>query len=365
MKLFEISNYLNEIVPLDFQEEYDNSGLIIGREDSEIKSVLVCLDCTAEVLAEAIEKGCNLIICHHPLIFNGIKKITSSNKNQKIILKAIESKIAIYAIHTNLDNIHGGVSFKLAEKIGLTSVDFLKPKTGLLTKLITYCPKTHTEKLKSALFELGAGKVSNLYDQCAFTSKGTGTFRPLDGSSPHLGDIKKYNIVEEDKIEIVFYSYMTSRIINALKNNHPYEEVSYSTIVINNSTNVGSGAIGKLSKSMTNDDFLYYVKNKLNLSNIRYTKDNFKKQIKKVAVCGGSGRFLLNHALKSKADVFITSDFKYHDFLDVDEKIIVYDIGHYESEIHTQKLIYGILKEKFSKLAVQLSKKCSNPILYY
>tara|TARA_B100001287_G_scaffold154792_1_gene130139 strand:+ start:1004 stop:2101 length:1098 start_codon:yes stop_codon:yes gene_type:complete len=365
MKLFEISNYLNEIVPLDFQEEYDNSGLIIGREDSEIKSVLVCLDCTAEVLAEAIEKGCNLIICHHPLIFNGIKKITSSNKNQKIILKAIESKIAIYAIHTNLDNIYGGVSFKLAEKIGLTNVDFLKPKTGLLTKLTTYCPKAHTEKLKSVLFELGAGKVSDLYDQCAFTSNGTGTFRPLDGSSPNIGDFKKYNMVEEDKIEIVFYSYMSSKIINALKTNHPYEEVSYSTIVINNSTNVGSGAIGKLSRSMTNDEFLYYVKNKLNLSNIRYTKDKFKKQIKKVAVCGGSGRFLLNHALKSKADVFITSDFKYHDFLDVDEQMIVYDIGHFESEVHTQKLIYGILKEKFSKLAVQLSNKCSNPILYY
>ena len=365
MKLFEISNYLNEIVPLDFQEEYDNSGLIIGREDSEIKSVLVCLDCTADVLDEAIKKGCNLIICHHPLIFSGIKKITNSNKNQKIILKAIESNIAIYAMHTNLDNVYGGVSFKLAEKIGLTNVNFLKPKTDLLTKLTTYCPNSHTEKLKSVLFEMGAGKVSELYDQCAFTSKGTGTFRPLDGTSPHLGDVKKYNLVEEDKIEIVFYSHMSSKIINALKTNHPYEEVSYSTIVINNSTNVGSGAIGELSKIMTNDEFLYHLKNKLDLSNIRYTKDSFKKQIKKVAVCGGSGRFLLNHALKSKADIFITSDFKYHDFLDVDEKIIVYDIGHYESEIHTQKLIYGILKEKFSKLAVQLSKKCSNPILYY
>ena len=365
MKLFEISNYLNEIVPLDFQEEYDNSGLIIGREDLEIKSVLICLDCTAEVLDEAIQKGCNLIVCHHPLIFNGLKKITSSNKNQKIILKAIESNIAIYAIHTNLDNIYGGVSFKLAEKIGLTDVDFLKPKINLLTKLTTYCPKPHTEKLKSALFDLGAGKVSTFYDQCAFTTEGSGSFRPLDGSNPHIGDFKKCNLVDEDKIEMVFYSYLSSKIINSLKANHPYEEVSYTTTVINNSSNVGSGAIGKLSKSMTNDQFLCYIKDKLKLSTVRYTKDIFKKQIKKVAVCGGSGRFLLNQALKLKADVFITSDFKYHDFLDVDEKIIVYDIGHYESEIHTQKLIYGILKEKFSKLAVQLSKKCSNPILYY
>ena len=365
MKLFEISNYLDTRVPLAFQEEYDNCGLLIGNKDQKINSVLISLDCTEEVLDEAIKNKHNLIIAHHPIIFQGIKKITGQNYVEKVIQKAIKYDIAIYAMHTNLDNIYGGVSFQIAHKIGLENPQILKPKTNLLSKLSVYCPKPFVDKVKKALFNSGAGRVGEFYDRCSFITKGLGSFRPLGGATPFSGDIDKESLVEEDKVEVIFYSYLKPKILFALQEAHPYEEVAYTCSEMDNSSFCGSGVIGDLTKEMTLVKFLAYVKKQMNTGVIRYTnlKDNSK--IKRVAVCGGSGSFLLEYAIQNDADVFISSDFKYHDFFDSNNAISIFDIGHYESEYFTQQLIFDIVKEKFSKLAVHLTTVCTNPILYY
>jgi len=365
MKLFEISNYLDTRVPLAFQEDYDNSGLLIGNKEQEIHSVLICLDCTEEVIDEAIKNNDNLIISHHPIIFNPIKKITGSNYIEKIIQKAIKYDIAIYTMHTNLDNIQGGVSFQIAKKISLDNTKILKPKKGLLSSLSVYCPKDYTEKVQNALFNSGAGKIGELYDRCSFISNGIGTFRPLNGAIPFSGHIGKDSHDKEDKIEVVFYSYLKSKILSALHAAHPYQEVAYLCNDINNDSQVGSGVIGDLKKTMTLSQFLEYIKKRIPCNVIRYNKTDQKKNIRKVAICGGSGRFLLEDAINNTADVFITADFKYHDFFDTNNQIIVFDIGHYESEFFTQELIYVILKENFSKLAVRLTSICTNPISYY
>lgn len=365
MKLFEILNFLNSRVPLAFQEQYDNCGLLIGNHDLKINSVLVSLDCTESVIDEAIKNKDNLIISHHPIIFTGIKKITGSSYVDRIIQKAIKHDIAIYAMHTNLDNIFGGVSFEIAKHLLLDHVDFLKPKSDILTKLTTYCPSNYTNVIKKALFDVGAGSIGSFYDHCSFTNSGIGTFRPLDGANPFIGKVGQESEVQEERLELVFYSYLKPEILTALHKVHPYQEVAYTFDNINNNAKVGSGVVGELKKSMRFNEFLKYVKDKMKCSMIRYNSLVEKKDIKKVAICGGSGKFLLNDAIKSNADVFITSDFKYHDFFDCDNKIIVFDIGHYESEYLTQKLIMRILKENFSKLAVRITNVCTNPILYY
>ena len=365
MKLFEISNYLDTRVPLAFQEEYDNCGLLIGDKDVKINSVLICIDCTEEVLDEAIANHHQLIITHHPIIFQGIKKITGENYVEKVIQKAIKYNIAIYAMHTNLDNIYGGVSFQIANKLALENARILKPKTNLLTTLSVYCPKSYTEKVKAALFSSGAGRVGEFYDQCAFVSSGLGSFRPLEGAKPFAGSIGKESLFNEDAIEVIFYSYLKPKILFALNEAHPYEEVAYTCNEIDTSSPCGSGVIGGLEKEMTLTKFLTYVQKKMNTTVIRYTPLENKRKIKRVAVCGGSGSFLLEDAIRNEADVFITSDFKYHDFFDANNQISIFDIGHYESEYFTQHLIFDIVKEKFSKLAVHLTTVCTNPILYY
>ena len=365
MKLLEITNYLDTRVPLSFQEDYDNCGLLIGDPNTEVNSVLICLDCTEDVLDEAVKNKHNLIISHHPIIFKGLKKITGSNYVEKIIQKAIKRDIAIYAMHTNLDNIYGGVSFQIANKLSLEKTQILKQKTNAVTKLTTYCPSSHTNVVKNALFASGAGRLGQLYDRCSFTSTGMGSFRPLKGAIPFSGNIGKDALFEEDKIEVVFCSYLKPKILSALLEAHPYQDVSYIFDKINTDAQIGSGIIGELKKDMGLDTFLRYVKSSMNCNTIRYNTVSNKKSIKKVAVCGGSGSFLLQDAILQDADVYISSDFKYHDFFDANHKVIIFDIGHYESEYFTQQLIFDILKENFSKLAIHLTSVCTNPVLYY
>jgi len=365
MKLFEISNYLDTRVPLAFQEEYDNCGLLIGDKKMQIKSILVCLDCTEDVIDEAITSNHNLIISHHPLLFQGLKKITGSDYIQKIVSKAIKNDIAIYAMHTNLDNIYGGVSFQIANKISLQNPRILKPKTNLLTKLSVYCPEAYTDKVKNALFASGAGRVGEFYDRCSFVSHGMGSFRSLEGANPFAGNIGQESLSKEDEIEVIFYSYLKPKILSALNQAHPYEEVAYTCHVIDACSPCGSGVIGELKTEMSLNKFLAHVKKHMRCDSIKYTAKNDKTIIKTVALCGGSGSFLLQDAIQNKADVYISADFKYHDFFDSNNEIIVLDIGHYESEYFTQHLIFDILKEKFSKLAVHLTSVCTNPVLYY
>ena len=364
MKIKEITNYLESIAPLHYQESYDNAGLLVGDASREIDAALITLDCTEEVVEEAIEDNCNLIIAHHPIIFSGLKKITGQNYVERTIIKAIKNDIAIYAIHTNLDNIKTGVSAKIAEILGVENYKILSPKKDLLRQLAVYCPVSDTEKVKEALFQAGAGDIGN-YDECSFSAKGEGTFRANEGCDPHIGNIGERHTEKEEKIEVIFPKYKENTIISALKQAHPYEQVAYQIYILDNIyENVGAGIVGELAQKVDTNRFLEMLKTKMQTDCIRHTK-LVKNQIKRVAICGGSGSFLLSNAICEKADIFITADFKYHEFFDGENDIIIADIGHFESEQFTKDLIYDLLSKKFSKFAVRLSKVNTNPINYF
>ncbi|OFY84407.1 MAG: Nif3-like dinuclear metal center hexameric protein [Bacteroidetes bacterium RIFCSPLOWO2_12_FULL_35_15] len=363
MKLKEITDCLESFAPLAYQESYDNAGLICGNQEMDITSAIICLDSTEAVIEEAIEKGSNLVIAHHPIVFSGLKKFNGKNYVERVIIKAIQNNIAIYAAHTNLDNVHNGVNSKIAEKLGLVNCSVLLPQKNLLKKLITFCPEDKAEFVRSALFGAGAGNIGN-YDECSFNSNGTGTFRAGEGTNPYVGEHGKQHQEKEVKIETIYPSNIESKLLNALIKAHPYEEVAYDLIPLSNShSRVGAGIIGELPSEMAEMDFLNHLKDVMKANGIRYTTLRNKK-IKKVAVCGGSGSFLLGDAIKSGADVFVSADFKYHQFFDAENHIVIADIGHYESEQFTIQLFYDILQKKFNTFALHLSKINTNPIKY-
>lgn len=363
MKIKEVVSYLEEIAPLQLQESYDNSGLIIGDSDSEVKSILVTLDCTEEVVDECINQGSNLIVAHHPVIFSTINKLSYDSHIGRTIIKAIRNNIAIYAFHTNLDNIIHGVNSKIADKLSLENRSILSPKKDVLRQLVFYCPSKHMDKVVDELFEIGAGAIG-LYDKCSFHVTGKGTFRPLNKSNPYVGDIGKMHTEREERIELVFPSHLESRVVDRLIDVHPYEQVAYQLYSLSNSHyEIGAGLIGELKQEIDASSFLKTLKKQMRTDVVRHTSI-IKDKIKKVALCGGSGSYLLDVAKSYGADIFITADFKYHDFFMAEDKIIIADIGHYESEQFTKDLIYEFLTKKFSKFAILLSKVNTNPINY-
>ena len=362
MKLIKIIECLEKWAPPILQEEYDNSGLIIGNKNNEINGVLVTLDCTEEILDEAINKKCNLIISHHPIIFNNIKRLNGSNYVEKCIIKAIKNEISIYSIHTNLDNVITGVNKKLAEKIKLKNIRILNKKENVLSKIEFYTPKKYKEKILKKLFQLGAGRIGN-YNSCSFQTLGKGTYIPEKKSKPLIGSLNKLESVNEVKIELIYQNNIEDELIKNLKQVHPYDQVAFFISKINNtSENIGSGIIGDLKIDFS--ILLKNLKSKFNLKFIKHSK-KINKKINKIAVCGGSGSFLIKDAIKSGADAFITSDVKYHDFFQSENKIIIIDIGHYESEQFTKELIFEYLNKKLINIAIHLSKMNSNPITYY
>lgn len=364
MKIKEIADYLESIAPLNYQEDYDNCGLIVGEENESVKSVLITLDCTLEVVNEAIEKACNLIIAHHPIIFGGIKKLNGKSDVEKAIMQAIKHNIAIYAIHTNLDNVMGGVSSKIANHLGLGHCKILAPKRHTLRQLAVFCPISATENVKQAMFLAGAGNIGK-YDECSFSTHGIGTFRANADCNPYVGKIGERHTEKEEKIEVIFPINKEREVVSAMKNAHPYEEVAYQIYVLENEYEmVGSGIVGELPQEMVVETFFSWLKEKMQTECIRHSP-LIKKNIKRVAICGGSGSFLIKNAKQAKADVFITADVKYHEFFAAENDIIIADIGHFESEQFTKQLIFDLLKEKFPKFAAQLSEKKTNPINYF
>jgi dinuclear metal center YbgI/SA1388 family protein len=363
MTLSEITNYLETLAPRSYQESYDNSGLITGNPAMEVKGVLVSLDCVEAVIDEAITAGANLVVAHHPIVFKGLKRLTGGNYVERTIIKAIKNDIAIYAIHTNLDNIINGVNRKICEKIGLTNLRVLVPKRDTLTKLVTFIPKDHTEKVLDALYAAGAGQIGK-YQNCSFRVEGTGTFQPTGEANPYLGESGKQESVKEDRVEVIFAKHLTSRIMKSLRQAHPYEEVAhYLSDLVNENQEVGSGMIGELAAPQEPMTFLKGLKQQMQLNTIRHTR-LIDRPVKKVAVCGGSGSFLLPDAMHAGADVYISADFKYHEFFDADGKITIADIGHYESEVFTKELIQDVLMKKFPTFAINLSNTVTNPISY-
>lgn len=359
-----ITSYLENIAPLKYQENYDNAGLITGNQNMEITGAILALDSTEAVIDEAIEKNCNLVIAHHPIVFSGLKKINGKNYIERTIIKAIKNDIAIYGIHTNLDNVHNGVNAKICETLGLTNCKILAPKNDLLKKLVVFVPVAEADTIRKALFDAGCGAIGN-YDECSFNSNGTGTFRASENANPYIGKIGLQHQEPEIRIETIFESINQSRIIKALHQVHPYEEVAYDIYPLaNHYQNVGSGMVGDFETEMNEVDFLRFLKTKMQTECIRHTK-LLDSKIKRVAVCGGAGSFLLNDAIASGAQVFVTGDYKYHQFFDADGQIIIADIGHYESEQFTKQLLYDLLKRNFNTFALHLTKVSTNPVNYF
>ena len=360
-KIHQIIEYLETIVPGCYQESYDNSGLLVGNPKAELKKGLICLDVTQSVVNEAISTGCNLIISHHPLIFNPLKKITGTTLCEKLIIQAIKNDIAIYAVHTNLDNALCGVNQRFAEILGLKNRRILQPTQTNLYKLITYIPTEHVEPVRNALFQAGAGTIGN-YNSCSFNAIGYGTFMANENANPFVGNKNEVHKEEEIRTEMIFPVHLKSRIISALLKNHPYEEPAFDVVSLaNTNATIGAGMIGELETPMNESDFLQFLKKQLQLSCIKHSKF-CEKQIKTVALCGGSGSFLIGEAMRQNADIFISSELKHNHFVDFAGVLLLADIGHFESEIHTKKLLYEILIKKFSTFAVSLNEE--NPISY-
>ena len=363
MKLIDLCNSLEKFAPLFLQEDYDNSGLLIGNKNKIISKAIICLDVTEEVLKEAISEKADVIIAHHPLIFKPLKKITASNTIERIVEKAIKHDIAIYAIHTNLDNIFEGVNNALAKQLDLKNIRILQAKPSTLKKLMVYVPSSHADNLRNALFAIGAGNIGN-YDSCSFQIEGEGSFRALEGSNPFVGNKNELHFEGETKIEIVFPAYLKAKIIQTLHKNHPYEEPAYDIFALENEWNItGAGMVGFLEKPMSEINFLKQLKRQTGTGCIRYSPLT-GGYVQKIALCGGSGSFLIGAAKAAKADIFITADIKYHEFFEAENQMIIADIGHYESEQFTKQLLVDYLNKKFPNFAVRISEPNTKVVNY-
>ncbi|MFP4470685.1 MAG: Nif3-like dinuclear metal center hexameric protein [Bacteroidales bacterium] len=363
MKIKNITAAIEEFAPLSLQESYDNAGLIIGNPEAETERALITLDVTEGVIAEAVKTGSKLIVAHHPLIFGGLKKINMSNPVERMVTECIRNGIAVYAAHTNLDNVRQGVNAMMADKVGLQNLRILSPVGGMLRKLVVFCPSSHAPRVREALFAAGAGNIGN-YDSCSFNLMGEGTFRAGEGSDPFVGNIGELHVEQEERIEVIFPTWLQPTLIRAMLTAHPYEEVAYDIYPLENRYDqAGAGMIGELEIPENTIDFLKRIKQSFGCGSIRHTEP-VKEKVSRIAICGGSGSFLTAQAMKSGADVFITGDVKYHAFFEADRKMVIADIGHYESEQFTKELLMNIIKKKFSTFAVQISEVETNPIHY-
>ena len=363
MLLKNLTSFLDSAIPLSFQEGYDNAGLQVGSPDREISSALITLDVTEEVLNEAGYAGCDVIISHHPLIFTGIKQLTGKTITEKILLKAIKQDVAIYSAHTNLDVLENGVSRKMADKMGLKNIRVLAPLKNRLLKLVTFVPEEHLEKVREAVFSEGAG-VLGAYDKCSFSASGTGSFRAGENTEPYTGEKGKLHFEKEVRFETILFSHMKTRVIKALVEAHPYEEVAYDLYTLDNENiSSGMGCTGEFSEPVSEKEFLKMLGTVFSAKGIRYSNPT-GKEIKKVALCGGAGGSLIHDAIASGAGAFVSADIRYHSFFEAGNKILLTDIGHFESEKFSVEILYDLIIKKFPTFAVRFSEVNTNPINY-
>lgn len=364
MKIAEIIATLESLAPPSLQESYDNAGLITGSPDWTCSGILCSLDATEEVIIEARSRGCNLVVTHHPIVFGGLKKINGRNYVEQTIIRAIKEDIAIYAIHTNLDNVLNGVNGKIAEMLGLEKQMILSEKEGTLKKLYTFIPLTHAEQVRTALFEAGGGQIGN-YSECSFNVQGTGTFKAGEGADPFVGNLHERHSENEIRLELVFPSHLQGPIIKALKAAHPYEEVAFDIVALSNPhPGIGSGLLGELPEALSEQAFLQKIRSVFGTPVIRHTAFT-GRPVKKVAICGGAGSFLIAKALAKGADAYLTGDLKYHEFFDANGRLLLADVGHYESEQYTIGLLAGVLAKKFPTFAVLKTEVETNPVRYF
>lgn len=363
MKLSELSAFLDSSIPLSFQEEWDNSGLQVGHPGMEINSALIALDVTETVLEEAIRTGSDLILSHHPLIFSGIRKITGRSATERIIMDSIRNNIAVYSAHTNLDMVSNGVSSKMARKLGLENISVLRTLKNKLLKLVTFVPEDHLDRVREAIFSAGAGVIGN-YDLCGFTAEGTGSFRGGENTVPFAGDKGVLHFEKETRFETIFYSHLKDRVIKALLGAHPYEEVAYDIYALeNDNINAGLGCTGEFAEPVEETVFLHKLKSVFGAQGIRHSRLT-GRPVKKVALCGGSGASLLNDAVRCGADAFVTGDIKYHAYFEPDNRLLLVDCGHYETEKFSVEILYDLIVKNFPNFAVRFSETNTNPINY-
>ncbi len=364
MKIQDITSLLEKMAPPSLQESYDNAGLLTGSPSMECTGILVSLDATEAVIDEAIAKGCNMVVAHHPIVFKGLKKITGKNYVEQTIIKAIKNDIAIYAIHTNLDNVIDGVNGRIADKLGLKNRKILLPKEDMLRKLAVFVPATHREQLAEALFAAGAGNIGN-YSDCSFSTPGTGSFKGNDSTQPFVGRPGERHYEPEMKVEVIFPVWLERKVLAAMRGAHPYEEIAFDVYSLANiHGQTGSGLVGELEQEMDERDFLGLLKQTFDLSVIRHTAFT-GKPVKKVALCGGAGSFLTGAAKAAGAQVYVSADIKYHEFFDAEGALVLADIGHYESERFTTELLLEVLRENFPTFALLKSGVQTNPVHYF
>jgi len=363
MKIKEIISVLETMAPLAYAEDFDNVGLLVGNQDDKATGVLVCHDALENVIEEAISKKCNFVVCFHPILFSGLKKITGKNYVERAVLKAIKNDIAIYAVHTALDNHQNGVNKIFCDALGLKNTKILVPKENFIQKLITYTIPENHQKLRNALFDAGAGNIGN-YENCSFNSQGIGSYQGNENSNPEIGERGEFVENTEIKIEVTYEKHLQSKILKALFSNHVYEEVAYEIYDLQNShQNIGLGMIGELETELPEKEFLEFVKTKMKAEGIRHS-EYLGKPIKKVAVLGGSGSFAIKKAIQAGADAFLTADLKYHQFYESENQLLLADIGHYESERYTKNYIVDYLTKKIPNFAIILSEENTNPVKY-
>ncbi|TWO34315.1 Nif3-like dinuclear metal center hexameric protein [Seonamhaeicola sediminis] len=364
MIIQDVINHLEELAPLAYAEDFDNVGLLVGDKKQKLTGVLVTIDTLESVVDEAITKKCNLIVSFHPIIFKGLKKITGNTYVERVVLKAIQHNIAIYAIHTALDNASQGVNDMICNQLDLVNKKILIPQSKTIKKLTTYVPKNEAEQLRNALFNAGAGNIGN-YSNCSFNTDGIGTYQGNENSNPTLGEKGKTHQEAETQVSVIFSKHLEHDVIKALIDTHSYEEVAYEVVTIENKNqNIGIGMIGEFKDPMSEEDFLAYIKLQMKSECIRHSSF-LNKTIKKVAVLGGSGSFAINAAKAAGADAYVTSDLKYHDFFMAENTIFLADIGHYESEQFTKNLLVTYLTKKITNFAVVLSNTNTNPVKYF
>lgn len=364
MKVADVHQILEDWAPGHMAEDFDNTGLLVGDPQQEVSGILVSLDCLESVVDEAMDKGCNLIVCFHPILFKGLKKITGSSYVERTVIKAIQNRVAIYALHTRLDNHRQGVNDRICSELGLGQRRILLPKREELLKLVTYVPQEQAEELKKGLFAAGAGAVGR-YEECSFSSKGEGQFKPTSKAKPHLGQQGKLEKVEEIQLQVLVEKAKQPQVHQALLNNHPYEEVAHEWILLQNDhQDIGMGMVGVFEEALKEETFLNLVQERFGTPVLRHSGLR-QKPIKKVAVLGGSGAFAIGAALGCGADAYLTADLKYHNFFEAENGLLLVDIGHYESEQFTKNLICEYLSEKITNFAVTLAESITNPINYF
>jgi len=364
MKVADVHQILEDWAPGHLAEDFDNTGLLVGDPKQEVTGILVSLDCLEIVVEEAIDKGCNLIVCFHPILFKGLKKITGKSYVERTVIKALQNQVAIYALHTRLDNHRQGVNDRICAELGLEQRQILLPKKEELLKLVTYVPEQQAEQLKTSLFAAGAGAVGR-YEECSFSSKGEGQFKPTSEANPHLGQQGSLEKVEEIQLQVLVEKAKQKQVHQALVNNHPYEEVAHEWILLQNDhQDIGMGMIGEFEAPMEEEQFFKLIKARFGTPVLRHSALR-KKPIRRVAVLGGSGAFAIGAAQGAGADAYLTADLKYHNFFEAENRLLLVDIGHYESEQFTKNLICEYLSEKITSFAVTLAESITNPINYF